>query len=650
MVFKNLSAVFAVALLYVNVVCANAEDLPFATAASKNITPYTEELTVRLNNASELSTSSYVVASGSCSVKNNAVKWTLYGSGNLMITGRGKMIDYEIGRYSTDTSVPSKAPWSGSESSTPVRSVTIGADVRSIGANAFSGCAMLESVSFVDKSVESIGKNAFRGCSSLKQIEIPTYVNYIGTTAFGECTALRDIYYDGYGANWFKAVRGEVAPETTTIHFKGNIYAADYLSQSNYDAKWELTMDGVLTISGAGRIPDYLDGAPWCGVPEVPVRRIIIGDDITCVGRNAFSDCSQIVEVKVPSAATSIEPYAFRRCTSLQRIDIPRSISFIGGAAFEACSELREVYYDGEKSDWEILDTGLDNEPLNNATIHYNSYPPYAFGGCGENATWVLDGDGILIIRGVGAMADYSPQSGTGLSIAPWRGATQKRIKRIIVEDGITTIGSYAFYYCPMAEVELPGTIVSIGKGALAGCANFTNIIYDGTADSWELVDVAIANNSLYKANVYYKRARLRGSVGVTGAIVTAIQINASGETLDVSRKMDGYSYCFPDLPIGRYTIRIEKDGFVSHEIAVEFHEDTNLPNLDLTSFGDINADGKVNATDMACLYEYLSVDKYGGRIIDDAYRLKVSDVNGDGTVSILDYQYLYCFIIESLH
>ena len=56
---------------------------------------------------------------------------------------------------------------------------------------------------------------------------------------------------------------------------------------------------------------------------------------------------------------------------------------------------------------------------------------------------------------------------------------------------------------------------------------------------------------------------------------------------------------------------------------------------------GDVNGSGDVNMTDMQCLYDLLSTDKYSGSLMDEAGR-RAADINGDGTVDILDYQRLY--------
>ena len=63
---------------------------------------------------------------------------------------------------------------------------------------------------------------------------------------------------------------------------------------------------------------------------------------------------------------------------------------------------------------------------------------------------------------------------------------------------------------------------------------------------------------------------------------------------------------------------------------------------------GDVNGSGDVNMTDMQCLYELLSTDKYSGSLTDEAGR-RAADINGDGAVDILDYQRLYDILRQQI-
>ena len=102
--------------------------------------------------------------------------------------------------------------------------LAIPAGVSEIRKSAFSACVGLTSVTIAD-SVAAIRDDAFRGCTSLTTVTIPASVKSIYTGAyydsFGQCTALRDVYYGGTQEQWEKLV-----PKTSssgllkaTVHF-----------------------------------------------------------------------------------------------------------------------------------------------------------------------------------------------------------------------------------------------------------------------------------------------------------------------------------------------------------------------------------------------------------------------------------------------
>lgn len=83
--------------------------------------------------------------------------------------------------------------------------------------------------------------------------------------------------------------------------------------------------------------------------------------------------------------------------------------------------------------------------------------------------TWTLSDDGTLIISGTD-MPDYSYDSNTKSYPIPWYSLRDK-IKNITIEDGVTSIGSYAFRNCSnLTSITIPSTVKSIGDMAFAGC------------------------------------------------------------------------------------------------------------------------------------------------------------------------------------
>ena len=105
-------------------------------------------------------------------------------------------------------------------------------------------------------------------------------------------------------------------------------------------------------------------------------------------------------------------------------------------------------------------------------------------GTCGENLTWVLDDQGVLTISGTGAMADYASVTHYDEDddeyytyTNPWN--NKSSIVRIVIEEGVTSIGSYAFvssqeYYndsnSTVKYAALPSTLTEIGASAFYNC------------------------------------------------------------------------------------------------------------------------------------------------------------------------------------
>lgn len=109
-------------------------------------------------------------------------------------------------------------------------------------------------------------------------------------------------------------------------------------------------------------------------------------------------------------------------------------------------------------------------------------------GTCGDNISWELDDSGTLTLTGSGAMRDYAYSDYFGEDVSPWREyKIENDIKKIVVGDGITSIGSYAFRNCgEVTEVSLPAGLKKIGYAAFESCKKLKNI---NLPDGLETID-----------------------------------------------------------------------------------------------------------------------------------------------------------------
>ena len=335
---------------------------------------------------------------------------------------------------------------------------------------------------------------------------------------------------------------------------------------------WKLTDDGLLTISGTGAMDDYTRYryAPWYayrsqidsvmigeGVTSIGayafssytgLTSVIIPAGVTSIGEEAFRGCSSLTSVIIPEGVTSIEDYAFSSCASLTKVIIPGSVTSIERCAFIGCTGLTSVtiqegvtsieYFAFENctnlTSVTIPDsvTSVRTDAFSGCTsltavtyagtmqqwmaIGYHSPAKckdgtiWAWGSCGaqgDNLTWTLTNDWVLTISGTGEMKTFDVSLN-----APWYSYREK-ITDISMEEGITTIGAYAFRDCTgltavtipesvtgiwsgafcdctsLTKVTIPAGVTSIAQGAFSGCTSLTAVNYAGTMQQWQAMD-----------------------------------------------------------------------------------------------------------------------------------------------------------------
>ena len=104
-----------------------------------------------------------------------------------------------------------------------------------------------------------------------------------------------------------------------------------------------------------------------------------------------------------------------------------------------------------------------------------------ANGSCGDNLTWTLV-DGTLTISGTGAMTDYAYTS-EGAD-TPWY-TDRDSIKKVVINEGVTSIGQCAFYYCTSLEsFTIPEGVTSIGENAFNKCSGLTSVTIPSSVES----------------------------------------------------------------------------------------------------------------------------------------------------------------------
>ena len=95
---------------------------------------------------------------------------------------------------------------------------------------------------------------------------------------------------------------------------------------------------------------------------------ITIPDSVTSIGPSAFENCSGLTSIVIPDSVTSIDHWAFQYCTGLTSATIGNGVKSISRYAFWDCASLKDIYFNGTKDQWNVIkkiDSGIKN-----CTIH----------------------------------------------------------------------------------------------------------------------------------------------------------------------------------------------------------------------------------------------------------------------------------------
>lgn len=233
------------------------------------------------------------------------------------------------------------------------------------------------------------------------------------------------------------------------------IFAADTVASgycgSEGDGKnltWTLDSEGVLTISGLGKMKDYENDnknrAPWYSSRK-SLKKLVLKSGITSIGDYAFFDCSNLTgDLKIPSNVHSIGENAFGYCSGFNgSLTIENGVVEIKKYAFYHCKGF----------------TGSLKIP--NSVTYIGVY---AFYDCAGFTGDLIIGDGVTTIER-GAFSGCYRFKGT-----------------LKIGNSVTSIGEGAFTSCRgfTGSLIIPDSVTSIGQQAFSFCAGLNGSLIIG--------------------------------------------------------------------------------------------------------------------------------------------------------------------------
>lgn len=353
---------------------------------------------------------------------------------------------------------------------------------------AFKGCTKLTKV-IIPECVIDIGKNAFAGCYSLTEIELPvsvttiesgaftssniTVINYTGSLNEWLTRSWKSNYRFGaaevYGYGYDLYLNGEkfteykIPDETVEVDYPSAFYGCTSLKKITIPAS--VTKIGERTFFGCTALSrvDY-EGTfeQWCQMVrskaglDIPYKLyidgknlsgdIVIPEGITKIQAFTFNGCEGLSSITIPSCVTSIDNYAFfNYYDEIKTLTIPGTVTDMGSEAIYGC--LME----------ELTVPSLD---ANNTGYYTVLQIPEKV-------------KKLTVKRG---------------SINSTSLRNHTKLKNLVLENGVTSIVSNAFYGCESLEsITISSTVTNIGDKAFDDCKKLKELIIEDSSESLSL-------------------------------------------------------------------------------------------------------------------------------------------------------------------
>ena len=314
-------------------------------------------------------------------------------------------------------------------------------------------------VKAVEKKIDAIGKVYYTDKSLAKII--------VAENAYNALSDKQKSNVSNYGAlksarNAYDAlVADNIDTSSYTITDKGSL---------SDDVNWFVYDNGLLEITGKGSIPSYSKGnAPWYQYKD-NITSILVRSSITGIGDSAFYGCNNVTDITLPFVGKSREATGY---TS--------NFGYVFGYSTSSqgkCIYLKEgdVFYDANNND--VNDVNSVYYVYSVDSDNYGYYQKYTYkipstiktvtitdatqipGGAFANNKDVTK---VVLNDGITSIGDYAFQNNT--------------IKDFSIPNYVETLGKYAFYNCKnLQDMFIPNSVTAIGAYTFYGCNGITKL------------------------------------------------------------------------------------------------------------------------------------------------------------------------------
>ena len=362
---------------------------------------------------------------------------------------------------------------------TTIKSVTIGTGVTMIEPHAFDRCILLETVEFLPGEGEAltIGEAAFADCTLIETLVLPDRVSVIGANAFNHNASLGTVTF---------GTEEELAGNCSLTSIGAGAFAGTAIEEISLPANLKTL---AATAEGDTEESESIVGAfDSCE----QLIRVEFSAALETVDGAAFSNCTNLSEIVIPSGVVNIADNSFRDFAALSEITIEgNTLVSIGDYAFAGCSPATITIPASVKEigDSAFADCGLKELLFGEGTVSGLAIGNNAFSGnnLGQDAMTVTLPEGIVSIgdeafaagedaalsaivvpasvQSIGDRAFYNYKTVNSITFSSAEGAAESM-----------TIGDEAFANSSVSAVELPANLNALGENVFSGCMSFTTV------------------------------------------------------------------------------------------------------------------------------------------------------------------------------
>jgi len=296
------------------------------------------------------------------------------------------------------------------------------------------------------------------------------------------------------------------------------------MDDTYFDYKY-VDINSVVIKSGVTSIGD----SAFMNLKELKFVEIE-GETIKRIGKSAFSNCEDLLEINIPNSVLEIGEYAFSNCSMLKSINLPDGLKKIPMYAFWGTSLKKAVIPDSvtEIEKYAFYESLLEEVSLskNLKRIGQEAFSvcniieldipdsvevidDAAFSYCSElkriKLPEELEAIPSELFRLCNKLVDVNIPI-TVKSIGAYAFAFCDSIEKIIIPHGVKYINEHTFHICSsLKEIFIPDSIKSISECAFILCENLSVVNYSGSKEQWDEIYITPSyNECITNANINY--------------------------------------------------------------------------------------------------------------------------------------------------